>query len=359
MSTPRILIWFWSGGGGGSLFAYNLARRLSVRFGARAVTLSLRADDPTLERARDADFSVLAANIVSDRRKPLTTLSSLTRGARILADQARNADLVIVPMNFASAAPLSAGLKQPLVYCAHDPEPHPGDYARMLQRATQTVLLSRARKVMALSEYAAGRLRALGVAAHKVEVAPLQSVFEPSPSRSKNGNLVQLVLAGRMIAYKGVDILADALAPLKTRDDWRLKIAGLGPALDDRMLARFAHPQIERAERAWMKDAELEALIANADVVLAPYRSATQSGVVAQAIAHGTPCIVTPVGALGEQIGKGEAGWIADRADASAFAAVMSRALDQPGDRAEKAAAALNLARKAWEDDHWGWLDHL
>ncbi|MEZ6023912.1 MAG: hypothetical protein R3C16_10985 [Hyphomonadaceae bacterium] len=77
--AKRILIWFWSRGGGGSVFAVNLARRLSLRFGAEAVSLSMRADDPTIARARDAGLDVRAARIVSDRRRPLATMAALAQ----------------------------------------------------------------------------------------------------------------------------------------------------------------------------------------------------------------------------------------------------------------------------------------
>jgi glycosyltransferase involved in cell wall biosynthesis len=357
--AKRFLIWFWSGGGGGSAFSVNLAHRLRLQFGAGAVTLSLRADDPTLARARDEGLNVLSAEIVSDRRRPLATIAALAQSGSILAEHARDSDLVIVPMNFASAAPLSARLKQPLIYCAHDPEPHPGDYARALQRMTQTVLLRRACRVVALSEYAAGRLRTRGVGAKKLKVVPLTSVFEPQPQSVRAEGPVRLLFAGRMIPYKGVDILADALVRLSLRDDWRLTVSGSGPALDDATARRFAYPQVERVGRDWLSDAELDALIAGCDVLLAPYRSATQSGLVAQALAYGRPCVVTPVGALREQVDGDVAGLVAADVGAAAFAAAMEAVLDRPHELEKKAAAALRLSRAAWEHDHWGWLSEL
>jgi glycosyltransferase involved in cell wall biosynthesis len=351
--AQRFLIWFWSGGGGGSLFAVNLARRLSLRFGAENVALSLRADDPTLTRALSSGLDVRAAEIVSDRRRPLETIRSLAHSASVLAEHARDADVVIVPMNFAAAAPLSAMLRQPMVYCAHDPAPHPGDYAPVLQWTTQSLLLGRAKRVVALSHYAADLLRRRGVG-KKLVVAPLASVFEPRPPAIVEHGPTRLLFVGRMIAYKGLDLLAVALDRIAARDDWRLTIAGHGPALDEAMARRFAHPQIERLERTWLDDAALEALIASSDILLAPYRSATQSGVVAQAMAAGRPCIVTPVGALPEQVGAG--GRIAKDASAEGFAQALALALDDRDARTVKAAAALAQAEAAWRADHWGWL---
>jgi glycosyltransferase involved in cell wall biosynthesis len=354
--AKRFLIWFWSGGGGGSVFAVNLACRLRLRFGGDSVALSLRADDPAVHRARAMGLDVHVVEGVSDRRRPIETIAALADNRRALAQHARDADVVIVPMNFASAAPLSVVLKQPLVYCAHDPEPHPGDYARTLQRATQAALVRRAKKVVALSTYGAHRLRALGVSTQKLVTLPLQSVFEPAPQQADTTARTRLLFTGRMLAYKGVEVLAAALDQLSARDDWRLTIAGDGPSLDEAATRRFALPQIEAVLRGWLADVDLEQLIAGADVLIFPYRSATQSGVLAHGLALGKPSVVTPVGALPEQIGDGAAGWVADSADANAVARALHAVLDNSNARADKAAAAQAIARDAWGRDSWGWL---
>lgn len=348
----RFLIWFWSGGGGGSQFAVRLARRLSLQFGAEAVTLSLRADDPTADWACELGLRVLSAEVRSDRRRPFETLGGLARAAQTLAAHAADADAVIVPMNFATAAPLSLNVRKPLIYCAHDPEPHPGDYAAAMQRATQALLVRRAAVVVAHSRYASAQLAALGVTAR---VAPLQSVFEPAPIAPRADGPVRLLLAGRMIRYKGLDILVDALPAIAARDDWRLRVVGEGPALDSAMLARLQAPQIDEVRRAWLSDAEIEQLIADCDILLAPYRSATQSGVVAQALGLGKICVATPVGGLAEQIG--DAGWIAPRADAAAFAETLAAALDAaPAERGRRATAAAARAKAAWAENCWDFL---
>jgi glycosyltransferase involved in cell wall biosynthesis len=301
MNGGRILIWYWSGGGGGGQFAVRLAHKLATRFGADSVALSLRADDPAREAAAALNLSTQVADICSDRRKPLMTAAQLVSGARILREHARGVRKIVVPMNFALAAPLSLQLDPPkLVYCAHDPEPHPGDYAQRAQRWTQSILFARAAHVVALSHASRAQLPKLRAQVH---VAPLSSVFAPQSQGARLAGPVHLLFAGRMIAYKGLGVLADALMRIADRDDWRLTLVGDGPALDEAMLARFRMQQVTLARRAWLSDAELEQHIAACDVLLAPYLSATQSGPIAQALAYGKPCIVTPVSALPEQIG--------------------------------------------------------
>jgi glycosyltransferase involved in cell wall biosynthesis len=354
--VKRFLIWYWSAtGGGGSQYAVRLAQRLARRFGDEAVTLSLHKDDPSVATASAFQFETIASDVVTARRQPISTAVNLAVSARVLEQQVREAKIVMVPMNFAAAAPLAMGLQKPLIYVAHDPAPHPGDYVPLWQRATQAALVAKSARVVALSNYAARELTKS--ARGKVQVAPLSAVFEPRGPAPQREGPVRLVFAGRMMAYKGVDILADALARLAQRDDWRLTVAGAGPELDDAMARRFELHQVERVSREWLSEAELDALIADCDVLLAPYRSATQSGVISQALAHGKPCVVTPVGALGEQIGDG--GWVAQRADAGAFAAALEQALGSADEVRTKSAGALALARAAWRHDYWRWLEEM
>jgi glycosyltransferase involved in cell wall biosynthesis len=349
--TRRLLIWFWSGGGGGSQFALRLAQRLMLHFGADAVTLSLRSDDPILALARDVGVNALAANIISDRRRPLETLESLARSERTLASHAESADIVIVPMNFAVASVLSGRLRQPIVYCAHDPEPHPGDYASLAQRFTQSLLLRRATRVVALSNYAAGLLRRNGFG-DKLHTVPLGSVFRPEAASSRaGGEPCRFLFAGRMIAYKGLDVLADAIA-LLSPDEFELTLAGAGPALTAALIERFRSLGAKPRD-GWLSEGELDVLMRHADVVAAPYTSATQSGVVAQAMALGRPCVVTPVGALPEQVA--DTGWIAKGTSPRDVADAMQDAISLAS-RTHKASLARENAERLWSEDHWSWL---
>ena len=160
-----------------------------------------------------------------------------------------------------------------------------------------------------------------------------------------------------MIAYKGLNVLANALKLIAERPDWRLTIAGAGPALTETMRARFNDERIALRPE-FLSDDDLDLLIDAHDIVLAPYRDATQSGVVAQALARGKPVVATPVGALPEQLGAGRAGWIADAATAEAFGEVLVRVLDDSEGRAAKARGARALATEIWDGEAWHWLSN-
>ena len=333
----------------------NLARRLRRDFGDTNVALSMKAGDPMADAARDEGIEVRLADVVSHRSRPLASLIGLSTAGKIIADHSRDADVVVAAMNFATLAPLSLGLAKPLVYCAHDPAPHPGDYAAAGQRLSQSVLLKRSDVVVALSQFAADALARDRAVASKLVVAPLQSVFQPSISENDARSTKRLLFAGRMIAYKGGELLADSLDLIRHRDDWRLSVVGAGPAMTESLRERFKHPQVEAFHDTFVTYEELCRYFAAADIVVAPYLEASQSGVVAEALAHGKPCLVTPVGALAEQIGFGEAGWIADAPDARAFASKLELVLESEHER--ERLGAERIARTNWGSDCWRWLE--
>src|SRR5262249_8338267 len=70
---------------------------------------------------------------------------------------------------------------------------------------------------------------------------------------------------------------------------------------------------------------EVEALFKAADVVVLPYRSATQSGVTHVAYALGVPVILTDVGGLGETVRGEETGLVVPPEDPAALADAVVR----------------------------------
>jgi glycosyltransferase involved in cell wall biosynthesis len=67
-------------------------------------------------------------------------------------------------------------------------------------------------------------------------------------------------------------------------------------------------------------DGEVEQLFASAAVVVLPYREVESSGVLALALGHGRPAIVTDVGGIGDAIREFGAGRVVPPEDPSALA---------------------------------------
>jgi len=92
-----------------------------------------------------------------------------------------------------------------------------------------------------------------------------------------------------------------------------------------RALAAAAGEGAVRLMDHYLPDDEVEALFKAADVVVLPYRSATQSGVTHVAYALGVPVIITDVGGLGETVRGEETGLVVPPENPEALAEAVLR----------------------------------
>ncbi len=128
--------------------------------------------------------------------------------------------------------------------------------------------------------------------------------------------------------YKGLDLLLRAWPRVRERRPVTLIAAGefYEDATPYRALAAAAggEPAVRLIDR-YLPDAEVEAVFKAADVVVLPYRSATQSGVTHVAYALGVPVIITDVGGLGETVRGEETGLVVPPEDPAALADAVVR----------------------------------
>lgn len=118
--------------------------------------------------------------------------------------------------------------------------------------------------------------------------------------------------------YKGLDILFDAVKLLKEKQGGaEIKILVAGEFYEDR---KAYDDQIEQLgikdqlilKTDFIQDSEVKYYLCAADVVIQPYRSATQSGVTPLAYHFEVPMIVTNVGGLPALVPDGKVGLIAE-----------------------------------------------
>lgn len=101
--------------------------------------------------------------------------------------------------------------------------------------------------------------------------------------------------------YKGLDILIQALELMPDHVDFRLLIAGEYYAGEDQIKSQIQQsPKSDKIleHTYFIKDEDVGLYFSASDVVIQPYRNATQSGVTPLAYHFEIPMIVTNVGAL-------------------------------------------------------------
>ena len=188
-----------------------------------------------------------------------------------------------------------------LVVTVHDADLHPGDGFPM-QMALQRRLIRRADALIALTHHVSARLLRQKAARGKpllhASLPPFTFGARPPPPLSHGGPM-RLLCFGRLLPYKGLDLLETALRGLGEVPSYEVRIVGQGPD-SETLRALAALPRV-RVENRWVPENEVGALIGWADAVLLPYREASQSGVAAIAIAAGRWVVATRVGGLAEQ----------------------------------------------------------
>ena len=125
-----------------------------------------------------------------------------------------------------------------------------------------------------------------------------------------------MLFFGFIRKYKGLDILFDAMKILKDQSQ-DIKLIVAGEFYEDRkpfeeQIANLGIRDNLILHTDFIGDNEVKKFFCAADVVVQPYRSATQSGVTPLAYHFETPMIVTNVGGLPDMVPEGKAGLIAE-----------------------------------------------
>lgn len=159
----------------------------------------------------------------------------------------------------------------------------------------------------------------------------------PSEARRRLGirsDEKTILFFGRIKPYKGLDCLLAALRHLQARrDDYRLAIVGnLDPlngeeyndAVREAIRNDFSNGRILlRSE--FIPDNEIEVYFKAADVLVLPYTSIYQSGVLFLGYSFGLPVVAADVGSLAEEIIEGRTGFVFKPKDSVDLARAIER----------------------------------
>lgn len=229
-------------------------------------------------------------------------------------------------------------LQRPIVLTAHDVLPRQERNARAWGEA-----LGLADRVVVQSQRAVDQLAAAGVPREKL-VRIQHPVFESGVAAEAPAGRT-ILFFGLIRQYKGLDVLLRALADVP---DARLVVAGdpLDPVEPLQALARELGVDNRVEWRlGFLPDEEIPRLMHEATLVALPYRKIDSSGVLATALGHGRPAVVTDVGGLPDAIREFGAGRVVPPEDAQALAAAIRELLEPAAlESAFRGAEAARLA---------------
>jgi len=332
--------------GGIAQHSARLAEALHDR-GHTVSVLSWRSQYPRfLYRGRQVDTAGAGTDRVNHLLRWWNPIS-WWRAGRI----ARGSDVLVmqwvtpfhsIPLRLLMAA---AG-RQVRLAVVHNPMPHErlpmaGFLTRLVLRKIDGALVH--------GEAVADELAGI-VAIPRVVVVPHPPNLNLHPERLPSTPPSRLLFMGYVRHYKGPDLAIEAIGLLREAGrDVHLTVAG-----------EFWEPVEEYADLAsrlgvtdhvdlrpgYVADEDIQALLGGHHLVVAPYRSATQSGIAPLAFAVGRPVVTTRVGSLAEVVIDGVTGTLAPPDDLEGFVGAVERALDDMDGLAQRAQAVA----VSWSD---------
>ena len=149
--------------------------------------------------------------------------------------------------------------------------------------------------------------------------------------RRLSDDVVHLLFFGLIREYKGLDLLLRALPRVLEQRRVRLVVAGEFWDPIERYIELIRELDLEQLvdlREGYVPDGELPRLFDDADLMVAPYQTATQSGVVEMAFGAGVPVIASDVGGLAEQVDSGVNGLLVPPNDQGALSRAVVEATE-------------------------------
>jgi len=166
---------------------------------------------------------------------------------------------------------------------------------------------------------------------------------------------VRRAVAGRLVPEKGTHVLLEALALLPpSLAQVRLRIAGDGPDRANlESLARNLGIGGRVEFLGHLSREEMERCLTGATVQVVPSIWAEPFGLVAiEAMARGTPVVVSGAGALRELVEEGRTGYLVPPGDARALAGRLAEVLAHPDGLASVRREARRVVSEAFSIEH-------
>ncbi len=229
----------------------------------------------------------------------------------------------------------------PSVVFIHDPKPHP-DLTGWVYGKLEQSSIRQAKRCIILSENLIDEMTKRGASPEQIDVIPLGAYGNNTnrESISLRRDIPSILFFGRIVLYKGLDVLLQAYADIRKTHQACLVIAGEGnlkPYQD--MLSGLSDVKVINE---WIPEDEIEKLFLQSDLLVLPYTSASQSGVIPIAASVGLPVIATRTGGVSEQIEDGKSGWLVQPGSKDALTAAITEALEHP-DLARQRGSALRM----------------
>jgi len=315
--------------GPGGPISFQLAQHLSKKADIFCV-ISENADG--LREWNDSGLALITTPTFRSKAEAFATYVGSAKAQQLArAIRERNPDVMLYPMVHPWTPRLQHLLAPiPDVVVVHDPIPHPG-FIHSLSSLWERRSARNATRCVVLGRIFVEELVKQGVRSDRIDVIPhgILDQYVDSQKVGQNTGPTTILFFGRITEYKGLNVLLDAFRRLVTiRPDVQLQIVGDG-SLRPYQYGLENTPNLIIVNR-WIDDSEIATYFNRASILVVPYTSASQSGVIATAAAFSMPVVATRVGALPEQIEDRQTGLLIEPGSADQLFAAMNSLLDEP-----------------------------
>jgi len=152
--------------------------------------------------------------------------------------------------------------------------------------------------------------------------------------------------------YKGLDVLLEAMADVKNKLDVKLIIAGEFYSNKEKyldLINKFDLKNNVHLFTDFIPTSDVKYYFSASDVVILPYKDATQSGIVQIAMNFRKPIIAANVGGLGEVVHDNKTGFIVDAKNPSQLAGAILRFYNENKEEEFTRNTELELEKYSWK----------
>lgn len=171
-------------------------------------------------------------------------------------------------------------------------------------RIAETLVVHTPRMGQQLVERYGVDAKRIVVMQHGIEPQRREAAVQDRPT---TGDPLKILFFGKVLRYKGVDLLLSALENFPVPFELTIAGAASEDALRNELRAQIAaHPQRDRITwtDGFIPEAQIAPLFGAADVLLLPYRHIDQSGILFQSLRFGVPIVASRVGSLADYVSE-------------------------------------------------------
>lgn len=291
---------------------------------------------------RERDFTAFAGRVVHIVKTYPSTLQemmfytlTLVRPLRWLARVQRLHPTVVYATHFHPWLVLLPFLKKIMpftfVYAVHEDPYGTKEASNAWMRHIERLVFKSADAIVVHSQYVAQAVEPY-LRGRKIHVLPLGAYTGACPALkpvfSSTSEPLRVLFFGRLEEYKGLELLLSAFEIMKkNQTNATLTLCGRGEL--STVFLRKAKELGVIIDRRWIPPQEVCGILAKADVLVLPYLSASQSGVVSLGLGVGLPLIVTKVGGLPEYVEDSVNGFVVAPTAESVAAALEKYSQDR------------------------------